>query len=263
MVAARPAGFTLIELITVMVLLSVMLAIGGQLIVTATASYNRVESRGKLQQQGRLAIERITRQLRLALPNAVRVSASGNCIEFMPVVAGARYLQPVPDTANAAPAVTRVATAPFTAAAGAAHMAIAPLAASEVYTAAAPAARAGLAALGPMPIDSVALASAHRFVRNSVSRRLFLLADPARFCATGGRLRYYSDYGLLAAAPDDTDPGGSESLLSRGVTAAPAAAFVLSAATPDRNATVDIHLRFAGGGESIVVNHTVFIRNVP
>ena len=257
-------GFTLVELIVVIVVLSIVSVLGAQMIVTATDSYARTESRSKLVQTGRQAIERMTRQLRLALPNALRVSPSANCIEFMQVVAGAHYLNAVPDSNNGAPLTDAVATAPFTLGAGsAAHVAIAPLTDIEVYTTAVPAARVGIGTLGGAPIDTVPLAGNHRFLRNSINRRLFVLDNPARFCVTGGQLRYYSDYGLLSTALTDADPGGGDSLLARDVAAAAPGAFTLSAGTEDRNTIVDIRLRFGESGESIVLNHKVFVRNVP
>ena len=256
-------GFTLIEIITVIILLSIVSVIGGRMIITTTESYNQAQSRSKLIQKGRLSIERMTRQLRSAVPNSLRVSGSGACIEFMPLVAGASYLTDVADSSNGVTPRSSIGTASFTLGLGSpAHAVVAPFSSDEVYTAAVPSARVAIGVLGAAPITSVPLASAHQFVRNSINRRVYLGAAPARFCINGTDLVYYTSYVLDTGALGDGDPGGSTSILSGGVAAAPTA-FVLALGTQDRNATVDLHLQYSEGGESVVLNHTVFIRNVP
>lgn len=260
----RSKGFTLIEIITVIILLSIVSVVGGNMIVTTTESYNQAQSRSKLVQKGRLSIERMVRQLRSAVPNSLRVSGTGDCIEFMPLVAGANYLDDVADSSNGVTPRSFIDTAPFSLGLGTpAHVMVAPFSSGEIYTAASPSARAAIGALGVAPISSIPLAGAHQFVRNSINKRVYLGAAPARFCIGGSDLVYYTGYVLDTGALGDGDPAGSTSILSGGVTAAAPAAFVLALGTQNRNATVDIHLQYSEGGESVVLNHTVFIRNVP
>jgi len=264
----REQGFTLIEIISVIILLSIVSVIGGRMIITTTDSYNQEQSRSKLVQKGRQSIERMVRQLRIAVPNSIRVSGTGNCIEFMPLVAGANYLTDVADSSNGAPLQNTIVTAPFDLGLGAAlHVVVAPFSSDEIYTTASTAARVGVGALGAAPITSVPLGSAHRFVRNTINKRVFIGDTPARFCVTGTDLVYYSGYEFNTGALGDGAPGGSPagstSILSQGVSTAAPAGFVLSPGTQDRNSTVDIHLQYSEGGESVVLNHTVFIRNVP
>ena len=66
-------GFTLIELIAVIVMLSIMGTFSVRFIVSTLDNYNRTIDRGKLVGHGRQALERMTRQLRAAIPNIVRV----------------------------------------------------------------------------------------------------------------------------------------------------------------------------------------------
>jgi len=264
----RSQGFTLIEIITVIILLSIVSVIGGRMIITTTESYNQAQSRSKLVQKGRQSIERMVRQLRIAVPNSIRVSGSGNCIEFMPVVGGANYLIDVADNSNGAPLQNAITTAPFSLGLGTAvHVVVAPFTSAEIYTNASPAARVDVGVLGAAPITSVPLGSAHRFVRNSINKRVFLGDAPARFCVEAAELVYYSGYefntGALVDGAPGGSPAGSASVLSQGVAAAAPGAFVLSPGTQDRNSTVDMHLEYSEGGESVVLNHTVFIRNVP
>ncbi len=59
-------GFTLIEVITVIVILSVLATMGGTFMVESTKSYQATQTRSRLVNTGRQAIERMSRQLRIA-----------------------------------------------------------------------------------------------------------------------------------------------------------------------------------------------------
>ena len=84
--AARVGGFTLIELVVVITVMGI-LSIGAVSFITdASDGYANTVRRTELGSTMRLAAERVTRELRNALPNSVRVS--GNCLEFIPVEGG-------------------------------------------------------------------------------------------------------------------------------------------------------------------------------
>ncbi len=85
-------GFTLIEMIAVIVILSILAAMGGTFVVESTKSYQSSQTRTRLVNTGRQAIERMSRQLRIALPYSVRLTNSNQCIEFMPIASGGNYL---------------------------------------------------------------------------------------------------------------------------------------------------------------------------
>lgn len=262
----RPArGFTLIELMTVIVILAIIAALGSSFVVTALESYKGTQERAKLVQKGRLAMEQMTRQLRMALPNSVRVSGSGNCVEFMPIVGGANYLEPVPDIANNAPAVTNINTSPVNPGGlgTPTYVAIGALSPAEVYTAAVASPLADFDSIAVGPPSSVNLTSSHRFIRNSINKRLFVTDEPARFCVSGSDLVRYSDYGLIATLADN-NPGVTPVLISSNV-AVPTGlqVFDLSGGSEDRNTAVIIKLVFQQGDTSVELNHQVLVRNVP
>lgn len=258
-------GFTLVELITVLVILGIIAAIGSNFLVTTVDTYDTVQKRTKLLNRGRTAIEQMARQIRISLPNSVRVSGSGNCIEFMPVVSGATYLSDVPDNENLAPATSSISTSPFTLDFGtAAHVAIAGLDSSEIYTSGSGVSRVAVGALGAGPsYTTIPLGSSHRFIRNSSTRRVYIAADPQRFCLIGTTLLEYSGYGLSTAAISDLAPGGSSSSVIAENVTANGVAFALSAGSEDVNTSVDIALSFTNGANSVSLTQQVLVRNVP
>jgi MSHA biogenesis protein MshO len=262
------SGFTLIELIAVIVLISIIAVMGSGFMIQTLNSYHQTTSRTKLVQTGRQAIEQITRNLRIAVPNSIRVSAKNLCIEWLPVVAGANYLGDLPDQSNAAPAIATIATAPISFDFGIArYVAVSPLSSAEVYNS--PAASMALyAATDTSSIPHViSFSSPKQFVRNSVNQRLFLADHPHQFCVSGGALTHHQSYttgGSYPAAGSLTgSPPNAGTLLALGVVPSGEVPFSVSAATEDRNTIITIQMPFEQGGEKIVLEHEVMIRNVP
>lgn len=83
-------GFTLVELVTVVVLVGFLAAIGGMLIVTPITSFTDQSRRAELTDEADNALQRISRELRNALPNSVRISGV-TALEFLNTTAGGRY----------------------------------------------------------------------------------------------------------------------------------------------------------------------------
>ncbi|GIX22266.1 MAG: hypothetical protein KatS3mg121_1049 [Gammaproteobacteria bacterium] len=89
----RAAGFTLIELLLVAVLVGVLAALGGLLVLKPVQAFGDQARRAALVDVADLALGRISRELRHALPNSVRVATSGGLValEFLQTTAGGRY----------------------------------------------------------------------------------------------------------------------------------------------------------------------------
>ena len=84
-------GFTLIELVSVIVILGVLATATTQYIIFGTEIYVQGNERQQVLTQSRFLIERLTRELRAAIPNSVRVDASNACLEFVPIKTSGAY----------------------------------------------------------------------------------------------------------------------------------------------------------------------------
>lgn len=80
-------GFTLIELVTVIVILGVASTGIAAFVRGSMQTYIDVSTRDQLLSESRFAIERLKRELRNAVPNSVRITGntSYHCMEFVPI----------------------------------------------------------------------------------------------------------------------------------------------------------------------------------
>lgn len=84
-------GFTLIEAVAVIALLGIVGAMVAVFMREPVTAYVDLSRRAALTDAADLALRRITREVQQALPNSVRVDASGRCLELLPLRSGGRY----------------------------------------------------------------------------------------------------------------------------------------------------------------------------
>lgn len=248
-------GFTLIEIIVVIVVLSILAVLGGKFVVESTTAYQTIQARSRLMNTGRQAIERMSRQLRSSLPYSVRITNGGMCLEFFPIAAGGNYVNEVPDAVNGMATTASINVSPHMLDFGTAqYVSIGAMAVNELYGNS-PASRANLSS---RTTTSLTLSTPMRWARNSINQRFYLLDAPQAFCVVANQLRFYS-------GQDATGTGVSTasgfSLLAENVAAT--TPFSLSAGSENRNTIVQFAVSFTSGAESIALNHSVMIRNVP
>jgi MSHA biogenesis protein MshO len=252
-------GFTLIEIITVLVVLSIVAVIGTGFIVSSTNSYLTTQNRALLTNTGRQAVERMTRQLRGALPNSVRITNGGNCLQFFPVAGGGNYLGTLPVT-GVVPLGSdhdQIPTAPHQVDFGTAvFVSVGAMSDDELYGAS-PVSRATLANRSSTLLT---LDGPKTWARNSASRRFYLLDQPQAFCLVGEQLRFYPAQDATAG---NVNTGGGYDLLANNAIAVGTTAFVLSAGSENRNINVSFNIGFTAGGERVDFAQEVLIRNVP
>jgi len=84
-------GFTMVEMVVVIVISGILATVVAQLIQRPVESYQAMSRRARLVDKADSALLRLDRELRNALPNSIRISCSGRCIEFLHTQVGSRY----------------------------------------------------------------------------------------------------------------------------------------------------------------------------
>jgi len=261
-------GFTLVELVTVIVLLS-LTSIGLVKFIAGSAeAYREVTRRNEIAQIGRFAIERVSRELRNALPGSVRID--NHCIEFVPVQAASIYSRlPIAGLNSPADDFTAIN---FSASGNITRAAVYPLTSADVYS----------NNQHVLPIDFSSamvngnavtfnfLSPAQQFAEASPGQRIYFVDQPVSFCVvasgTAARLFRYENYGYSDAQP--LPPSGGELLAEfiQLIDEDPVKPFNYLAGTLQRSGIVYLDFRFLARGtnnEWVRFNHSVSLRGSP
>ncbi len=259
----RSQGFTLVELIMVIVLLAIVATISVRFVALSTQGAIDVGSRQLRSFSAVVISEQISRALREALPGSVRVSSDGACIEWIPVLAASNYLDlprgASPDSFEAVP---------LAGGASASGRIVVYGYGSNLYSTGSPGPVSPPATLpaGPSPVTVTFDGGAtHRFSTQSPERKFFVIDEPRTFCQQGRFLFRYRDYGIqasVAASLPDTMPR-REVLAANLVPGS--MKFELIPPSLQRNGVVSVsfQLQSQDTGEVTSVSQEVQIRNVP
>lgn len=85
------SGFTLIELVAVIVILGILGTATAKFLIFGTQVYVESTSRQSTLSQARFVVERLTREIRDSIPNSIRITADKRCVEFIPIKASGTY----------------------------------------------------------------------------------------------------------------------------------------------------------------------------
>lgn len=268
MKALMAKGFTLIEMVAVIVILGIVsiglidfLGMGANVYVDAVG-------REQVVSQTRFMLERLSREIREALPNSVRVKTAGNvhCLEFVPFVASSTYINiPVlPESDSTSIRVVQHATQSV----DANKIAVYPLNNADVYgTDPANDVTGNIFNLVTVPTNGtswqdVTLAKSVRFDADSPTSRYYLIKNAIAYCVdTGnGEVRRHADY--WPGAVQSTTPTNSGVLMAENIKAG-STPFAYSSATLVNNAVVQLNFEVLRNGEQVNFHHEVHLINVP
>jgi MSHA biogenesis protein MshO len=88
---SKQSGFTLVELIIVIVLSGIVASMTTSIITLPINAYVDTARRATLANNAEQALQRMKRDIQAALPNSIRISADGKSLELLHLVDGGRY----------------------------------------------------------------------------------------------------------------------------------------------------------------------------
>lgn len=256
-------GFTLIELVMVIVLLAIVATVSVQFVALSTQGAIDVSSRQQRALASVVISEQVTRELREALPTSIRTNADGSCIEWMPIRAASNYLDlPRGSSPSSFEAV------PLPGGRSAAGRIVVYGYGSDVYDLTNPgpvSPPASMPAGSPPVTVTFDGGATHRFSAKSPEKRFYVVGDPVSLCQSGRWLYRYNNYGINPAVASGLPSGypGRE-VLGAGLEAG-SLLFEVTPPTLQRGAVVSFSfvLEDPQTGESTNTSQEVQIRNVP
>lgn len=273
---ARSAGFTLTELVIVIALTGIIAAVMAVFITRPIQGYQDVSERAALVNAAEMALRRMEREIRNALPNSVDLNGSTN-LRIINTVDGGRYRDGPGQTPGGTNAnqpqhrlqfnqaddefnlLGRFANIPATRPVSDAGWRL------VIYNTGQPGANAyaGDAVLSPPGLtlsddngeDHVLLTTAHQFPYESPQQRLYLVDRMISYHCTGGQLLRQTSTDITGGFPA---PGGA--LLAEYLSAC---AFEYDPGTATRGGLVTIELGLTHGGETVTLLHQIHVDNAP
>jgi MSHA biogenesis protein MshO len=280
----KQQGFSLIELVAVIVILGVLATASVRFIVFGTQIYVEANDRQIVLSKSRFAIERMTREIRGAIPNSVRVSSSESCIEFTPIKASGAYRDDTATPSLLAPSTgTQLDVVSWN---GVYNdddrLYIYPTQSTDVYSNTLvrymilDLSSSIIIVDGDDPVISLTVDAGSSFAEHSPKRRYYTADKSINYCliANGSVYDLYrfirTSFSATQAVPSDK----SSVLLLGGVLMAEGLTndlsndtthpFDISSSTLNRNSVVNLYLEFtANVNENMFFNHEVHIPNVP
>jgi MSHA biogenesis protein MshO len=278
----RARGFTLTEAIIVIVITGIISAVVAVFMVKPVQGYFDATRRAQLSDLADTALRRMTRDLRLALPNSVRITSAGGSVylEFLLTRGGGRYRAELDAGGGGDVLEFGAASAPYrfdvigqmpAVVAGSDSVAVFNLGpgfgSADAYQGSA----GNLRSVTAVGASQITVSPNTAFPQQSPAYRFQVVEGPVSYgCAPNaanpplGTLTRYSGYPVTAAQPTAFAGGGS-ALLANDVAAC---AFTYSPnAVAERNGVVGLTLTLTqttpGGPESVTLFQEAHVSNVP
>ena len=247
LIRKKSSGFTLIEMTVVIIIIGVLAAGISTFITLSTQVYTEATAREQLVSSARFAIERLNRDVRNALPNSVRLTNAGECLEFTPIIASTTYID-IPVAPEGARNTIDVIEFDSTFAGTTDidwSVVVYPLNADDIYGSNNKVFDVSSLS-SPADVRIITLDNAVLFAEDSPTKRLYFINENARveYCLQNNSLSRNNI--LMAQDIHNTGP-----------------AFDILPATLQRNAMVQVHFQFEKNNETVTFNNEIQVLNVP
>ncbi len=261
-------GFTLIEAVVVIAITGIVAAVVAVFIRVPVEGYFDSVYRAELTDVADTALRRMARDLRLALPNSMRVNGGGTAVEFLLTTSGGRYLDQEDDPAGEFLDFDDVDDLTFDV--------VGPVPASLVGN------QIVVYNLGPSFSPGDAYTGGNRATVNSISgqtatlaanpfasqtpemrspgRRFQVVTTPVTYACLNNQLIRYSNYPISSGQPDVPVAGAASSVMANGVTDC---AFNYNNAVSMRTALIGLSISLTRNGETVQLFHQVHVDNTP
>jgi MSHA biogenesis protein MshO len=256
-------GFTLVEMVVVIVLAGILSTMGVMFIIQPFEAQQAISRRAMLVDEADTALTLMVRDIRRALPNSVRTLDSDNrSIEIIPSVAGGRYRAQTDDNGVGDTLDFETDDTSFEVLT---DLAIDPSQYELVIYNVAP--ELAYEGKNRTPITgwntstSILSFASIQFPHRSPTQRFHIVEQPVSFVCdlTTGTLTRYTEYGFEADPPSDFSDSTS-TVLARHVTACD---IDYIDGTDTRNSLVRLRLGLSRDGESIELLKQVLVLNTP
>ena len=271
-------GFTLVELIMVIIILGVLSIVLFMTLTGPLKQYVLIEQRATLVDIAETALLRMTREIRLALPNSVRVS--GASLEFLRTLDGGRYrrkdsnrlkFNKMADSFEYFGALNNLGLIDSSGAAVQTNCMSASASVdclvvfntgqtgANAYDGANIAAITGTS-VGPPTQLSFNLDPVTKFPYESPRQRFYIVDTPVSFVCSGSEITRYYDY--LIESTQQTPPGGTSNLLANNISAC-SMSYDAGTATRAGMVTISITVRDNDSGEEVTLLQQAHVDNQP
>lgn len=253
MQSRRAQGFTLIELIMVMVVMAIITIGIGRFVSLGTEGYLQTRDREQLQSQARFAVERVARELRNAVPNSLEIINNGQCLSFKPIQFSGDYSnQSLTDITAIIGYVTQTAAPVFQ---PQMQLVINPHKPQDFDVASDHVATVTAINKGAAANQwQFELDGQHRFDSGSLAQRFYTYTHSVKFCI--------EDNSLTRTTIDNAGTQSQPVLVAQYLDSR-LSMFSVDNAALARSALVAWQFTFTRNGESSRYNHTVQVMNAP
>ena len=279
---AAHRGFTLMELVIVIVILGIVSGIVGNIVSTGAKIYVDATERDQLLSESRFVVERLNRELRMAVPNSARVTGDADiqCLEFVQAEWVTFYtnLPTIPSTSKSAHVVEiGDITGNFSLDTSTDFAIVYPTVSTDIYDLTENKRKKIDACIdtgtdtscnsNDDPNHLATLTVNGAFADDSPASRLYIASKAVSYCVQNNSIYRYVDAINKGQVTYDIDINTDGSLMAENLvndlSSASELPFMVSNATRRRNSLVQILLTFEHNDEIVNFSNEVHIPNVP